>query len=114
MTSREIANLRGGPIEVGAHTVRHPRLPSLEGRDQFAEVEGSRRDLADITGAAVNHFAYPFGDYDGRSIAAVRSAGFASACTTVPGVVYAAVSPFRLPRIAPGQASGEEMRRAFG
>lgn len=114
MTSRQIAGLRSGPIEVGAHTVRHPRLPSLERREQVAEIERSRRDLAEIAGAAVDHFAYPFGDYDGRSIAAVQSAGFASACTTVPGVVGAGASRFRLPRIAPGQAGGEEMLQAFG
>jgi hypothetical protein len=49
----------------------------------------------------VTHFAYPFGrhdDFDDRSVDAVRSAAFATACTTIPGTARSATDPYRLPR----------------
>ena len=50
---------------------------------------------------AVSHFAYPFGgrgDFDDRSVDAVRSAAFDTACTTLPGTARPSTDPYRLPR----------------
>ena len=60
-----------------------------------------RRELEQSIGRAVSHFAYPFGrhgDFDDRSVDAVRSAGFDTACTTMPGTARSSTDPYRLPR----------------
>ena len=52
-------------------------------------------------GRVVSHFAYPFGrrdDFDDRSVDAVRSAAFDTACTTIPGTARFSTDPYRLPR----------------
>ena len=61
----------------------------------------SRRDLEHFLDRTVSHLAYPFGrrdDFDGWSVDAARSAGFDTACTTVPGTARPSTDPFRLPR----------------
>jgi peptidoglycan/xylan/chitin deacetylase (PgdA/CDA1 family) len=111
MTADEVARLDSRLVTVGAHTVRHPSLPHLARAEQAAEIEASREACQAMTGAAVEHFAYPFGHYDGRSLAAARAAGFVSACATTPGVVRPWTDPFRLPRLAPGRCDGEALQR---
>ena len=114
MTGEEVGRLSDGLITVGAHTVGHPSLPRLSARDQAAEIQQSRLVCEDLIGAPVEHFAYPFGHYDGSSVRAVRDAGFVSACATTPGVVRPWTDLHRLPRISPGRRSGEDLLRWLG
>ena len=113
MTPDEIARLKGGILGVGAHTVNHPAMPFVDAAGQLAEARESREACEAWLGAPVEHFAYPFGRYDAASVAAVREAGFASACTTVPSVTRAYRDPLRLPRVAPGRMDGETLARAL-
>ncbi len=109
MTAEEVARLSQSLVGIGAHTVRHPSLPSLTPESQLREMAESRRACEDWTGRSVEHFAYPFGHYDRSSLAAARAAGFRSACATTPGVVRPGSDPFRLARISPGRMDGEAL-----
>jgi peptidoglycan/xylan/chitin deacetylase (PgdA/CDA1 family) len=111
VTGEEAAALSDGLVGVGAHTIAHPSLPRLSPAAQAREIGESRRVLQEITGAPVEHFAYPFGHYDGSSLKAAAEAGFASACATTAGVVRPWTDPYALPRISPGRRSGEELAR---
>ncbi len=68
--------------EIGAHTLTHPRLPTLSPEDMVAEIGGSKAWLEEIVSAECALFAYPFGAYDERSRKAVQHAGFRAARTT--------------------------------
>ena len=86
---------------IGAHTVEHVRLADRTAREQQDTIAGSKGELERSIGQAVPHFAYPFGgrdDFDDRSVDAVRSAGFDTACTTLPGTARVSTDPCRLPR----------------
>ena len=88
-------------VTIGAHTVDHARLRDRPAREQQDTISGSKRELEQSIGRAVSHFAYPFGrrdDFDDRSVDAVRSAGFDTACTTLPGTARSSTDPYRLPR----------------
>jgi peptidoglycan/xylan/chitin deacetylase (PgdA/CDA1 family) len=88
-------------VTIGAHTVDHVRLRDRPAREQQDTIAGSKRELEQSIGRAVSHFAYPFGrrdDFDERSVDAVRSAGFDTACTTLPGTARVSADPYRLPR----------------
>lgn len=113
MTAAEVAELDGDLVTVGAHTMTHPSLPTLSPERQRAEIGESRKRCEAMTGAPVAHFAYPFGHYNGASIAAARDAGFASACATTAGVVRPSTNPYALPRLAPGRMDGEALLRAL-
>ena len=86
---------------IGAHTVDHVRLRDRPVLEQQDTISGSKAELEQSIGRAVSHFAYPFGgrdDFDGRSVSAVRSATFDTACTTIPGTARSSTDPYRLPR----------------
>ena len=88
-------------MTIGAHTVDHVRLRDRPAREQQDTISGSKGELEQSIGRAVSHFAYPFGrrdDFDDRSVDAVRSAGFDTACTAIPGTARPSTDPYRLPR----------------
>ncbi len=88
-------------IEIGAHTVNHPRISSLSPAAVTAELEGSRARLNDRLGIKVEHFAFPYGrsgDCGPRDFALARQAGFMSAATTRKGLVRRGRDRFSLPR----------------
>jgi peptidoglycan/xylan/chitin deacetylase (PgdA/CDA1 family) len=111
MSSTEVRQLANGLVDIGAHTVTHPSLPALSANDRRAEIEGSRKACEELAGASVTSFAYPFGDLDTDSVAAVRDAGFTIACCTDSGVVTPRSLPLRLPRVDIGNWSGSEFER---
>ena len=100
----------GGLIALGAHTITHPLLTSLSPTAQREEIAGSRTALEDLTGACVSTFAYPFGDCDAQTLAAVADAGLALACAGGPGRVDRASDPLRLPRVQVDDWDAEEFR----
>ncbi len=91
---------RRAGMEVGAHTRTHPRLPALGADALQAEVRGSKADLEQLLGEAVDQFCYPYGELDGRVAAAVAAAGFAGATTTRRGRARPGDDPLLLPRIS--------------
>ncbi len=111
MSAEEVARLSGSLLQVGAHTARHPSLPSLTPAAQLSEMAESRRACEAWTGGPVEHFAYPFGHYDRASLEAARACGFRSAVATAPGVVRPWSDPFRLARLTPGRMDGEALSK---
>jgi peptidoglycan/xylan/chitin deacetylase (PgdA/CDA1 family) len=82
---REISE-RG--IEVGSHTVTHPRLPDLDPDTLVHEVSDSRQILSKIIGVPVEGFCYPYGDLDGPAVWAARRAGYFYAVGTKKSIEY--------------------------
>ncbi len=66
-------------ITIGGHGWHHPRLTGCDGAALATELGAARERLAEVVGRAVELFAYPFGDYDARVLAAVEAAGFKAA-----------------------------------
>jgi peptidoglycan/xylan/chitin deacetylase (PgdA/CDA1 family) len=88
-------------VTIGAHTADHVRLRDRAAPEQQDTISSSKDELEQSIGRAVSHFAYPFGgraDFDDRSVDAVRSAGFDTACTTLPGTARSSTDPYLLPR----------------
>src|SRR5258708_38962921 len=48
-------------IEIGAHTVTHPALTTLDDKALSSEVSGSKQLMEDQIGNAVRRFCYPRG-----------------------------------------------------
>jgi peptidoglycan/xylan/chitin deacetylase (PgdA/CDA1 family) len=73
-----VANL----IEIGAHSVTHPRLTKLSPDEQRHEIRESKQMCERLSGQPVLGFTYPHGDLDHVTQNLVRDAGFHWACTT--------------------------------
>jgi peptidoglycan/xylan/chitin deacetylase (PgdA/CDA1 family) len=112
LTASELVALGdGGLIEIGAHTVTHASLPSQPRSLRETEIRESKSRLEHQLGHAVTSFAYPFGDCDDASAAAVLSAGFECACGTGEDAVRPGTDRFRLPRFQIHDWDGDEFER---
>ena len=99
---------RQGLIEIGSHTMTHPLLSTCPSTAQREEIQRSKAELEEVLGCPVTSFAYPYGDYTGETIALVREAGFACACSTSAAVVGPGTDRFQLPRVQVHDWSREE------
>ena len=103
--------LASGVWELGAHTLTHALLPSLDATSLEQEVAGSKAALARKFGVDVKTFAYPFGIFDERDVALARKAGYALAVTTEPRIsTDVAADALLLPRL---KVSGKEGMLGF-
>ncbi len=105
LTPEMVVNLERAGIEIGAHTISHPILTSLDDSAARHEIAGGKLELEAITGKPVRLFAYPNGkigkDFDERHMRMAREAGFAAAFTTAVGAVNHTQDLFQLPRSRP-------------
>jgi peptidoglycan/xylan/chitin deacetylase (PgdA/CDA1 family) len=112
VTAGEVVALAEGHlIEIGCHTRTHAALTEQSPALRESEVHGAKVTLESLLSGPITSFAYPFGDYDDPSAAAVRDAGFACAVTTDQTLVAPHCDRFRLPRIAAEDWDGEEFER---
>lgn len=85
MEESHLKELAGAGWELGAHTMSHADLSTLDYAACRAEIEQSRQALERIAGVEVRTLAYPFGRYGAAAIAAARDAGMIAAVTTGSG-----------------------------
>ncbi|MDA0376705.1 MAG: polysaccharide deacetylase family protein [bacterium] len=95
MTSAEIANLRERH-EIGAHTLRHPKLTEVSAVEAKAEIEESKAWVEQVTGASCKMFCYPYGFVNAEVEQIVRDAGFIGARTT-ERLQLTIANPFLMP-----------------
>ena len=83
---------------VGAHSVTHQWLTTLDPARVRWEVSESKAVIEGLTGRSVDCFCYPAGRVDAHVVEAVRNAGYRAAVVTPrePGVVE---TPFTLWRV---------------
>src|SRR5436190_2599042 len=78
-------------VTIGAHTITHSNLAKQSEEAALRELVTSRADLEAALGRPVVHLAYPYGDRFAagpREFALARTAGFKTAVTTRPGMIF--------------------------
>lgn len=85
-------------VTLGAHTVSHPDLRTLDDDALAHELAGAADRIAAETGRRPACLAYPFGATDARVTAAAGSV-YTTACTTELRALRPAEDPLRLPRL---------------
>jgi peptidoglycan/xylan/chitin deacetylase (PgdA/CDA1 family) len=105
MTAEQVRYLLASGMEIGAHTISHPILASLDSQQAGREISECKNQLEAITGTRVSLFAYPNGkprrDYRAEHVDLVKRLGFEAAVSTAWGVAHAGSDPFQLPRFTP-------------
>lgn len=86
----------GQPI--GSHSLDHPYLTQISLGAAREQVFASKKKLEDLFGVAIEHFCYPYGDWNPAVRDLVAEAGYRTACTTEVGVNLPTDSPFALKR----------------
>jgi peptidoglycan/xylan/chitin deacetylase (PgdA/CDA1 family) len=85
-------------ITLGCHTWSHPSLPEVTDKQLHREVVEAADHLEQVTGTAVQHFAYPYGHWGVRERQAV-CARYVAAVTTEADVVGRFGNAASLPRV---------------
>lgn len=112
LTADELVELAaGGLIEIGAHTMTHPSLPTLTRARQYEEIAGSRAACAAILGRPPAGFAYPHGDSTQETASLAREAGFRYAGVVLGDVVHRGSDRFMLPRMPIRDWDGDAFAR---
>lgn len=99
MNAAQLRQWCGGGQEIGAHTRHHVRLMQADAARCQEEICGSKSELEDLTGFAVRHFCYPYGDYNAEHVAIACAAGFESATSTQRSRCQVGEDLMQLPRV---------------
>ena len=105
MNEEELKSLANDPLAtIGAHTVGHPALATLQSADVSRELTDNRAYLQAYLNRHVDHFAYPYGSTAAcgqREARLAREAGFRTAVTTLHRPLFKQdqLSLYALPRI---------------
>jgi peptidoglycan/xylan/chitin deacetylase (PgdA/CDA1 family) len=82
-----IRDLLSAGMRIGSHGMRHVDWRKLNDIELEAEISGARRALEDVCGRNIDEASIPFGSYDGRVLAMLRSEGYRHVYTSDGGMV---------------------------
>jgi peptidoglycan/xylan/chitin deacetylase (PgdA/CDA1 family) len=105
LTWTQVRELSGKGIHFGSHTVTHPQLTELKGKDIQEEVRRSKETIEEKLGARVESFAYPYAfpatdrDFKQRLQAMLEEARYENGVCTSIGTSDAGSQRFFLPRL---------------
>ncbi len=86
-------------VEIGAHSRTHRALPEVPGAELVAETAGSAEDVAALALPLPRFFAYPYGEEDGATRAAVRAAGYLAGFGLAARRFVRGMDPMAMPRV---------------
>ena len=109
LSVEEAKRIHAGGISIGAHTRTHCSLPAVADGEVDGEIGGSREDLEELFGEPVPTFAFPYGRFDDRAVAACERVGLA-ACTVESRPARLGDDPLLIPRI---EIKGEDSPLSF-
>ncbi len=112
LSELEVSALARHPlVEIGSHTVSHPRLSDLSAREVDDELKRSGSRLEELTGDRVTSFSYPHGATRPGLSDRVAAAGYDRACLSRNGLVSGRSDPLALPRLWPTDLAGPAFSR---
>lgn len=89
-----------GHVEIGGHTLTHPRLSQLTPEQQAHEIQENKLQLEILLGHPLLSFAYPYGDMNESAKEQAIAAGYRFAVATNSGPKAMHQDPFQIRRIA--------------
>lgn len=106
-----------GGQDVGSHTRHHVHLDKLDSEQALEEILGCKQDLESALGTSVDHFCYPYGQFEESHAQMAQQAGYLTSTTTQKGRCWPGADLHRLPRITVARRMtrlGLWLRIAFG
>lgn len=98
LSKRMVVELNNAGVEIGAHTIDHPKLTRISRNSATDQVRCSKALLEELIGESVRSFAYPHGDFNQQIVEIVKEVGFMNALTCINKNAEEAKSVFEIPR----------------
>ena len=89
-----------GLVEIGGHTLTHPRLSQLSTQEQKTQIENNKYQLEQLLQTKLCSFAYPYGDHNEVSKVIAKQADYKFAVATNSGPLGLHQDKFQIRRIA--------------
>ncbi len=84
MTLDQVRKMSSALVSIGAHTLTHPVLTTLDEQTAKKEIFESRLRLQELLGRPIPLFSFPYGAFNDRLICLCREAGYERVFTTIP------------------------------
>ncbi len=110
MSWDQIRELVDNGVLIGSQTKSHPHLHRLSSKEILNEIEYSNKRFIKELGFKPKLFAYPYGEYDNKTIEIVQGSGFEAAFGQHSGVAHISTGIFQLPRFAMNENYGDLKR----
>lgn len=116
MSAEEIVALPRDLIEIGSHTVHHPRLSTLAPEEVTDQLVRSRDALEAMLGRTVDTLAFPYGDHDDQVEQLCAEAGYARVYSVAPQAIDPKAGAIKRGRtsVDPGDSGIEFFLKARG
>lgn len=99
LTKMQLSELSKEPLcTIGSHTLMHPHLTEVGFETQKQEMLESKQILEQCLGKPVQHFAYPYGDYNQQLVQLAEECGYQTAVLCNGNYVRCGQSLFALNR----------------
>lgn len=99
VTVDQIRKLPANLVNIGSHTLTHPRLPLLNEFQARRQLSASRAKLEQALQRRITAFSFPYGDFTGALLAWCRDAGYERVYTTLPANALAVPQSFAVGRV---------------
>ena len=105
MTDEQLVKLYQSGMEIGGHTVTHPIMAKISGKQLKTEILDNKNTLRALLNTDIRFFAYPNGklgqDYLFEHVNLIKGYGYQAAVSTQWGVTGRDSDRFQLPRFTP-------------
>lgn len=99
LTWPQLKEMQARGIEIGSHTHSHVALTEIGPPQLQDELQRSKQILETKLGTPVEFLAYPYGQFNTQTIAALEQAGYTGACTGDPGLATTTGNAYKLKRV---------------
>lgn len=100
MDRAELKTIGAQPlVEIGSHTIHHPRLPQLEAQEARRELAESKQVLEEVLGRPVPLFSFPHGAHTPALLNLAREVGYRRVFGVQPWVHRSALNDFLIGRV---------------
>jgi peptidoglycan/xylan/chitin deacetylase (PgdA/CDA1 family) len=102
VSAAQVVQMDQNGIEIASHTVDHANLARSSYASVMRELVDSKHALEGIVGHPVLDFAYPSGQFNAQTVAAVQQAGYDTAVTTMFSVDHSIADRYVWTRVRVG------------
>ena len=106
LTWPELAEMAEMGWAIESHSCSHPQLAQLNNAQMQHETRDCKKIIEAKLNRPVQYYAYPFGNYNRQSLAAITEAGYEAACSVHVGKTSLQSDVLRLPRVEINSADG--------
>lgn len=107
VTREHVLELDRNGIEIASHTMNHANLAKMSWGSAMYELGESKRWLETLVGHPVIDFAYPSGQFNRQTVAAVEAAGYDTAVTEQVSLMHSRADRYTWARVRVG--GGEQL-----